>query len=286
MTRTVYVNGEFLPEQEAKISVFDRGFLFADGVYEVTSVLNGGLIDNQAHLKRLHRSLNELEMAAPTTDEEIIGIQQTLVEKNNLHEGMIYLQVTRGAADRDFNYPEHAEPSLVMFTQEKNILQNPLVETGISVITTDDIRWRRRDIKTVGLLAASMAKMVAKKAGADDTWMIEDGFITEGSSNNAYIIQADGTLVTRHLGNEILSGITRQAVLKLAEETDINIEERAFTLDEAQQASEAFITSATTLVMPVVAIDGKQIADGKPGELTRRLREIYIQNALQASAAA
>ncbi len=286
MTRTVYVNGEFLPEQEAKISVFDRGFLFADGVYEVTSVLDGGLIDNQAHIKRLHRSLNELEMAAPATDEEIIGIQQALVEKNHLQEGMVYLQVTRGAADRDFNYPEDAEPSLVMFTQEKNILQNPLVETGISVITTDDIRWRRRDIKTVGLLAASMAKMAAKKAGADDTWMVEDGFITEGSSNNAYIIQADGTLVTRHLGNEILSGITRQAVLKLAEEKNINIEERLFTVAEAQQASEAFITSATTLVMPVVAIDGKQIADGKPGALTRRLREIYIQNALQASAAA
>ncbi|MDJ0834591.1 MAG: D-amino-acid transaminase [Gammaproteobacteria bacterium] len=286
MTRTVYVNGEFLPEQEAKISVFDRGFLFADGVYEVTSVLDGRLVDNPAHLKRLHRSLNELEMAAPATDDEIVGIQQALVEKNHLREGMIYLQVTRGAAERDFNYPDDAEPSLVMFIQEKNILLDPRVETGISIITTDDIRWRRRDIKTVGLLAASMAKMVAKKAGADDAWMVEEGFITEGSSNNAYIIQGDGTLVTRHLGNEILSGITRQAVLKLAAETDINIEERPFTVAEAEQAREAFITSATTLVMPVVAINGRQIADGKPGALTRRLREIYIQNALQASAAA
>ncbi len=286
MKRTVYVNGQYLPEQEAKISVFDRGFLFADGVYEVTSVLNGKLIDNLAHLKRLHRSLHELEMAAPVSDEEIISIQQALVEKNQLQEGMVYLQVTRGAADRDFNYPRDVNPSLVMFTQEKNILQDPRVETGIAVMTTDDIRWRRRDIKTVGLLAASMAKMAAARAGADDTWMVEDGFVTEGSSNNAYIIQSDGTLVTRHLGNEILAGITRRAVLKLAGEADINIEERPFTVDEALQAREAFSTSATTLVMPVTSINGERIADGKPGALTRRLREIYIQTAIQPNTAA
>ena len=281
MSRTVYVNGEFVAEEDAKISVFDRGFLFADGVYEVTSVLDGKMIDNPAHLQRLHRSLNELEMAAPATDDEIIRIQKSLLQRNDLQEGMVYLQVTRGAADRDFNYPEDSKPSLVMFTQQKNILQDPRVETGISIITTEDIRWRRRDIKTVGLLAASMAKMAAKKAGADDCWMVEDGYVTEGSSNNAYIISHDGTLVTRQLGNEILPGITRQAVLQLADEADIHIQQRAFTVAEAQQASEAFITSATTLVMPVISINGKPVADGKPGALTRRLREIYIQTAMQ-----
>ncbi len=282
MSRTVYVNGEYLPEQDAKISVFDRGFLFADGVYEVTSVLRGKLVDNAGHLVRLQRSLHELDMAAPASADEIETIQKQLVKVNQVEEGLVYLQVTRGAADRDFTYPTNTPSSLVMFTQKKSVIDSPLAQTGIAVITVPDIRWKRRDIKTIGLLAPSMAKMQAKAAGADDAWMIEDGFVTEGSSNNAYIVNADGVLITRHLGNEILAGITRKAVLALAQQDQVSIEERQFTRDEALQAREAFITSATTFVMPVVSIDGHVIGDGKPGPLTTRLREIYIDTMLQS----
>ena len=282
MSRIVYVNGAYLPEEQAKISVFDRGFLFADGVYEVSSVLRGKLIDNQGHLARLHRSLNELDMAAPASDAEIETIQKALIEKNNVDEGLVYLQVTRGAADRDFAYPEGVKPSLVMFTQQKNVIASPQAGKGISVISVDDIRWKRRDIKSVGLLAPCMAKMQAKAAGADDAWLVEDGYVTEGSSNNAFIVNAEGNLVTRQLGNEILAGITRKAVLKLAQEQRIKIEQRPFSIEEAFNAREAFITSATTFVMPVISIDGNPVADGKPGEVTRRLRELYIETALDS----
>lgn len=282
MSRIVYVNGAYLPEEEAKVSVFDRGFLFADGVYEVTSILRGKLVDNHGHLVRLHRSLGELNMAAPASDDDIEAIQKALIEKNDVDEGLVYLQVTRGAADRDFAYPEDASPSLVMFTQRKNVVANPQADKGISVIAVDDIRWKRRDIKTVGLLAPCMAKMQAKAAGADDAWMVEDGYVTEGSSNNAFIVNAEGALVTRQLGNEILAGITRAAVLRLAQETRLALEERPFSLEEAANAREAFITSATTFVMPVVAIDGRPVGDGRPGEVTRRLRELYIDTAIKA----
>ncbi len=282
MSRTVYVNGAYLPEEDAKISIFDRGFLFADGVYEVSSVLRGKLIDNPGHLARLHRSLGELDMAAPASDTEIETIQKALVEKNAVDEGLVYLQITRGAADRDFAYPEGAEPSLVMFTQGKQLIASPQAASGIAVISVEDIRWRRRDIKSVGLLAPCMAKMQAKTAGADDAWMTEQGYVTEGSSNNAFIINAEGVLVTRQLGHEILAGITRRAVLKLAEETGINVEQRPFSIEEAVNAREAFITSATTFVMPVISINGNRVADGKPGEMTRRLRELYIQTALDS----
>lgn len=281
MSRIVYVNGAYLPEDQATVSVFDRGFLFADGVYEVSSVLHGKLVDNAGHLARLHRSLSELEMDAPASDAEIETIQKALIERNGVQEGLVYLQVTRGAADRDFAYPEGVKPTLVMFTQSKNLLQNPQAERGISVITTGDIRWKRRDIKTVGLLAPSMAKMIAKRAGADDAWLVEEGKVTEGSSNNAYIVTRDGTLVTRQLGNEILAGITRKAVLELARTSDLKIEERPFSVSEALEAAEAFITSATTFVMPVVRIDDQPVGDGRPGPVTRRLRALYISMALR-----
>ncbi|MGB0846682.1 MAG: D-amino-acid transaminase, partial [Thiolinea sp.] len=267
MSRIVYVNGEFLPEAEAKISVFDRGFLFADGVYEVSSVLQGKLIDNEGHMVRLHRSMDELEMKAPASDDEILQAQQELIQRNNIEEGLVYLQVTRGAADRDFAYPAADTPSsLVMFTQSKTLIDSPQAKNGIKIASIPDIRWKRRDIKTVGLLAPSMGKMQAKKAGADDAWMVEEGYVTEGTSNNAYIITQDNVLVTRHVGNEILNGITRRAVLKLAEKTELTIEERSFTLEEAYAAKEAFVTSATTFVWPVTEIDGHAVADGKPGE--------------------
>lgn len=283
MTRTVYVNGEYLPEDEAKISVFDRGFLFADGVYEVTSVLGGKLIDFEGHAKRLARSLSELEMASPVTEEELLAIHRELVERNGIDEGLVYLQVTRGAADRDFAYPADAAPTLVLFTQEKpGLADSPAAKTGIRVISIPDARWGRRDIKTVQLLYPSMGKMMAKAAGADDAWMVEEGAVTEGTSNNAYIVTG-GTIVTRHLGNEILHGITRAAVLRFAKEAQMKVEERAFTIEEAQEADEAFITSASTFVMPVVEIDGVALGDGGPGPVAARLREIYLDESRKAA---
>lgn len=283
MNRTFYVNGEYVAENEARISVLDRGFLFADAVYEVTSVLDGRLIDNANHLKRLQRSLSELSMDSPCSDKEIVAIQEELVRLNNLQEGLVYLQVSRGAADRDFGFPDDASPTLVMFTQEKNLLSSPKAETGLSVITVEDIRWSRRDIKTVGLLAPVLGKQAAAKAGVDDAWMVEDGFVTEGTSNNAYIIDEDGVVLTRHLGREILSGITREAVMKLSDTCQVQVQEKPFTPEQAYRAQEAFITSASMFVMPVVSIDGHTIGDGKPGQVTKRLRELYISIARESA---
>lgn len=279
MSRTVYVNGTYYREEEAKISIFDRGFIFADGVYEVASVLDGKLLDATAHLVRLERSLKALKITAPATQAEIITIMRQLISKNTLEEGLVYLQVTRGAADRDFAFPTQAEPSLVLFTQDKKLIDSSAADRGISVIFTEDIRWGRRDIKTIQLLAPVLAKQQATEAGKDDAWLVMDGMVTEGSSNNAYIIK-DKTIITRQLSNDILHGITRASVLKLAEEKNMRIEERGFTPEEARQADEAFITSASTFVMPVVEIDGTPIGDGKPGTTTQRLRQIYIENAL------
>ena len=280
MTRTVYVNGEYLPETEAKVSIFDRAFLMADGVYEVTSVLGGKLIDFEGHQKRLERSLNELDMKKPAAFDDLIEIHRKLVELNGIEEGLIYLQVTRGApGDRDFAFPdpEITEPTLVLFTQNKpGLADNPTAKKGIKVISIDDIRWGRRDIKTVQLLYPSMGKMMAKKAGADDAWMVEDGFVTEGTSNNAYIVK-DGKIITRNLSTDILHGITRAAVLKFAREAQMVVEERPFTIEEAKDADEAFFTSASAFVMPVVEIDGATIGTGTPGDVAGRLREIYLE---------
>jgi len=282
MSRIVYVNGEYLPEEDAKISVFDRGFLMADAVYEVTSVIDGKILAFDGHIERLERSLSELDMKAPCTIPELLDIHRELIKRNNVVEGLVYLQVTRGIADRDFAYPDVA-PSLVLFTQTKNVVNSPMAKTGMKVISIPDIRWGRRDIKTVQLLAPSMGKMAAKAAGCDDAWLVEDGFVTEGTSNNAYIVTQDGTIITRNLGTEILAGITRAAVLRFAAEAQIKIEERPFTIEEAKRAKEAFVTSATTFVGPVIEIDGVQIGDGKVGDIARRLREIYLQESLKTA---
>lgn len=280
MSRIVYVNGAYLPEEEAKISVFDRGFLFADGVYEVSSVLAGKLIDNAAHMARLERSLGELKMAPPMPLEEIPPIQREIVTRNGLDQGTVYLQVTRGAADRDFPFPMGASSSLVIFSQERNLLEDPAAASGISVITLPDIRWQRRDIKTVQLLAPALAKQAALDAGANDAWLVEDGHVTEGSSNNAYIVTLDGTIVTRALSNSILHGITRRAILALAERDGLTVEERSFTPEEAYEAGEAFITSASAFVYPVVNIDGRILGNGVPGPVATKLRQLYIEMAL------
>ena len=282
MSRTVYVNGEYLAEENAKISIFDRGFLMADGVYEVTSVLGGKMIDFAGHMKRLGRSLSELDMAPPETDAEIEAIHRELIRANDLVEGLVYLQVTRGAADRDFVFPVGVKSSLVLFTQAKSLTKSAAAENGIKVISIPDVRWGRRDIKTIQLLAPSLGKMAAKAAGTDDAWLIEDGFVTEGTSNNAYIVK-DGKIITRHLSNDILSGITRSAVLQFAREAQMEVVERAFSIEEAQQADEAFVTSATTFVCPVIEIDGEALGDGTPGPVAKRLREIYLDESRKAA---
>ena len=284
--RTVYLNGDYLPETEAKVSIFDRGFLMADGVYEVTSVLDGKLIDFDGHATRLQRSLDALEMRSPIGMEDLLEVHRKLVRLNDITDGMIYLQITRGApGDRDFAFPdpETTAPTVVLFTQNKpGLADSPAAKKGIKVISIEDQRWARRDIKTVQLLYPSMGKMMAKAAGVDDAWMVEDGFVTEGTSNNAYIVKGD-TIITRHLGNEILHGITRAAVLRFAREAQMKVEERSFTIDEAKGADEAFITSASTFVMPVVEIDGAQIGEGVPGSVASRLREIYLDESRKAA---
>jgi D-alanine transaminase len=285
MTRTVYVNGAYLPEDQAKVSVFDRAFLMADGVYEVTSVLGGKLIDFAGHLARLQRSLDALEIRNPLSEGEWLAIHRELVARNDLDEGMIYLQVSRGnPGDRDFVWPEAGTPpTVVLFSQSKpGMADNPQAKTGIRVISIPDIRWRRRDIKTVQLLYPSMGKMMARKAEADDAWMVEDGLVTEGTSNNAHIVR-NGRIVTRQLSHDILHGITRAAVLRFAREAQMEVEERPFTLDEAKAADEAFITSASAFVMPVVEIDGQAVGDGRPGLVATRLREIYLEESRKAA---
>lgn len=281
MSRIVYVNGEYLPGEQGKVSIFDRGFLFADGVYEVSAVLRGRLVDNEAHLARLHRSLSELQIPQPVSDAEIVAAQRRLVERNNLNEGLVYLQISRGPAERDFAFPAEPAPTLVMFTQQLALIESPMAEQGIAIQTVQDIRWKRRDIKTVGLLAPSMAKQAALDAGADDAWMVEDGYVTEGTSNNAFIVTHDGVVKTRQLSNLILHGITRAAVLRLAGQAAITVEEAAFTPGEAYGAKEAFITSASAFALPVVRIDGREIGDGRPGPVVRRLRQLYIEAALR-----
>ncbi|WP_227271606.1 D-amino-acid transaminase [Roseobacter weihaiensis] len=284
--RTVYLNGEYMPENEANVSIFDRGFLMADGVYEVTSVLGGKLVDFEGHAVRLQRSLDALEMRNPISKEALLEVHRELVRLNGIDEGMIYLQVTRGApGDRDFVFPdpETTAPTIVLFTQDKPGLANsPAAQKGMKVISIEDIRWGRRDIKTVQLLYPSMGKMMAKKAGADDAWMIEDGYVTEGTSNNAYIVKGN-KIVTRALSNDILHGITRAAVLRFAQEAQMEVEERNFTIEEAKKADEAFITSASTFVMPVVEIDGVAVGEGVPGRVAPRLREIYLEESLKAA---
>jgi D-alanine transaminase len=279
--RTVYLNGNFVAENEAMVSIFDRSFLFSHGVYEVTSVIQGGLVDHEGHMARLSRSLKAANIPFDVSDDEILAVQKQLIELNDLSEGLVYLQVSRGAEDRDFLPSPELKSSFVMFTQKKSLIDTPNARYGIKIITVEDIRWRRRDIKAVGLLPPVLAKEEARRKGAHDAWMVEDGFVTEGTSNNAYIITRDNVLVTRHLSNDILHGITRKAVLAVANRMDLKIDERPFSVAEAYEAKEAFITSASTFVWPVVEIDGKKIMDGKPGKVTLEMRQQYIETSLE-----
>ncbi|MSP06400.1 MAG: D-amino-acid transaminase [Candidatus Fonsibacter sp.] len=281
--RQVYINGEFKREDEAKVSVFDRGLLFSDSLYEVTTVINGKLIDFNNHMKRLDRSMTELKFKELLNHLDILIFHRKLIELNNLKEGMIYLQVTRGVADRSFDMPKNKiEPTVLAFTQEKIIIDSESAKNGIKVMTLDDMRWKRCDIKTTQLLYASMAKTEATEKGFDDAWMIRQGYITEGSSSNAWIIKGK-IIMTRQSDNLILSGITRDAIFKCAKDLGYEVVTKNILLIDAQSATEAFITSATSLITPVVKINSYQIGDGKPGKFSIALREEYIKQAIQSS---
>lgn len=278
--RTVYINGQFVAEDAAHVSIFDRGLLFADAVYEVFSVLDGRIIDYAAHMMRLERSLAEMTIDYDCSAADWPGILGSLIERNALTEGTIYMQVSRGAADRDFLFPKAGTPPTVFaFTQSRSLVANPMAERGMRIITRPDRRWGRRDIKTVQLLYASMMKMEAKAAGVDDVWLVEGDVVTEGTSQNACIITPNGHLVTRDLGHHILPGVTRLSLIDIARESGITVEERPFTIAEAQGAAEAFVTSASLFVMPVVEIDGLSVGDGRPGMETLALRKAYIDHA-------
>lgn len=275
--RIVYVQGRFCPLAEAKIPIMDRGFLFGDGIYEVTAVLDGKLIDNEPHLARLDRSLREIGIRNPLDIAGWTKLQHELMARNGLREGLIYIEVTRGVWEREFTCPPDIEPTVVMFTQAKPFRDNPLAKTGAAVITLPDLRWARRDIKSVALLAQVLAKQAAKAAGVAETWMIEDGLITEGASSTAFIITRDRKMVTRPLSTAVLPGITRQTVMRLAKDHGLQLEERAFSVAEALAAEEAFFTSASTVAMPVIVIDGKPVGSGKPGPLVQELRRLYFE---------
>lgn len=284
MSRIVYVNGVFVPEHDAKVSVFDRGFIFADGIYEVSAVMAGKLLDNDAHLKRLERSLREIGMAMPMPAEEIVAIQRELIERNNIVEGTVYLQVTRGAADRDFVFPPaDTKQTVVLFTQKRDFTNSATARAGIKMLTVPDIRWTRRDIKSVALLAQVLAKQAAAEKGCQEAMMhTPDGVVTEGGSSSIFIVTPAGELVTRPLSNDILPGITRASLKRLCEERNIPFIERAFTVAEALAAPEVFITSAGSFITAAVEIDGQQIGGGQPGPIARRLREIYLEEAIKA----
>lgn len=277
MSRTVYLNGQYIAEENAKISIFDRGFLFADAVYEVTSVLEGKLVDFEAHLVRLNRSLSEINMKAAFSDEELLNIHHKLIETNNLKEGLVYMQVTRGVAERDFLYPtDDTPPTILLFTQSKSLIDVPIAKHGARIITVEDLRWGRRDIKSTQLMYSSMAKMEAHNRGVDDAWFVDGDWINEGTASNAYIVTQGNVIVTRNLSNKILHGITRSAILKCAKDLKLAIEERPFTIEEAKNAKEAFLTGSASLICPVVEIDGQKIGTGKPEGIVNNLRETYL----------
>lgn len=281
--RIVYLNGEYLEQAQAKVSVFDRGFLFGDGVYEVIPVLQGKLVDEAYSVERLTRSLDAISMAWPCPQADYLQMLRELTARNDLQEGGIYVQVTRGVAERDFAYPANVPTTIMAFTHARSLLANPLAEKGVSVVTVPDMRWQRRDIKSLNLLAQCMAKQEAVAHGAFEAWMVEDGRVTEGSSSSAFIVK-DGRIITRELSNSILPGIRRRVIVEMTGKQGLALDLRAFSVEEALHADEAFLSNASSLVLPVVSIDGKPVGDGKPGPLTRQLRELYVASLLAEAA--
>ncbi|WP_299443662.1 D-amino-acid transaminase [uncultured Rhodospira sp.] len=277
MSRVAYVNGRYLPHAEAAVHVEDRGLQFADGVYEVIAIVNGRPIDLGGHMTRLARSLRELRMAMPMPARPLRIVLREVVRRNRVRNGIVYLQVSRGAYKRDHPFPPPSVlPSLVVTARSGVAPSASMVENGVGVVTVADQRWARRDIKSVSLLPNVLAKQHAKDMGAYEAWQVDrDGFVTEGTSTNAWIVTQDGTLVTRPLGHDILAGITRDAVLRLAREAGLTVEERPFTVDEARAAREAFISSTTAAALPIVRIDDAVIANGVPGSITRQVWDLY-----------
>ncbi|WP_366656318.1 D-amino-acid transaminase [Fodinicurvata sp. EGI_FJ10296] len=279
MPRFAYVNGRYVPHGDAAVHIEDRGFQFADGVYEVVSIHRGRLVDEAGHLDRLERSLNELRLQAPMTRRALALVMRELIRRNRLHNGLIYLQITRGVAPRDFKFPKGVAPTLVMTTKRNARAPAATLrdDEGVSVVSIPDIRWKRRDIKTVALLPQALGKQQAADAGAFEAWQVDDdGNVTEGCSSNAWIVTKDGVLVTRPATNDILNGITRRSVLAIAAREGYEFQERPFSVAEAQEAREAFLTSATTYVTPITRIDGQPVANGHPGSLSSALRGHYV----------
>ena len=285
MSRIVYVNGNYVPEEEARVSPFDRGYVFGDGVYEVTPVIGGRLVDAERMLARLSNSLAALGIAWPMSQEEVLAMHDELIARNRLAEGVIYVQITRGVAERDFPFPEEATPGIFAFPKAMPVVENPHAQTGISVKLVDELRWKRRDIKSIALLAQVLSRQQAAAAGAAEGWMVEDGLVTEGCSSSAYIVK-NGTIITSPLEMNgrprILPGIRRAILLEIAEREGIPVQLRPFSPEEAFAADEAFQSAATFGVMPVVAIDGRRIGDGRPGPLTRRLRALFFERLRQS----
>ncbi len=277
MPREAYVNGRYVPHAQAAVHIEDRGYQFADGVYEVVTIHRGTLIDEEPHLNRLERSLDELRIAMPMSRPALKLVARELIRRNAVSNGIVYLQVTRGVAPRDHKFPGHARPALVMTTRQMKPHSTKLLEDGAKVIAVPDIRWARCDIKSVSLLPNVLAKQAASEAEAYEAWQVDaDGFVTEGSSTNAWIVTGEGTVVTRAVGQEILNGITRISLLKLIESHGYTLEERAFSLEEAKAAKEAFITSSTSFVLAVTQIDDTPVGNGHPGILTGKLRRHYF----------
>ncbi|GHD09459.1 D-amino-acid transaminase [Tianweitania populi] len=278
MPRIAYVNGRYTAHADAAVHIEDRGYQFADGVYEVCEIARGYIVDSTRHLDRLDRSLRELKIASPMARQPLLTVMREVIRRNLVENGLVYLQVTRGVAPRDHAFPADTKPSLVITAKRIDPLGGiKRAESGIKVITVAENRWERVDIKSVGLLPNVLAKQQAKEAGAQEAWFVDpDGTVKEGASTNAWIITKDGVLVTRPADTGILRGVTRTTVLDIIKKHGLSIEERPFTVEEAYDAREAFITSATTLVTPVVTIDDRSIANGHPGSIASSLRQAFF----------
>lgn len=281
MSRIAYVNGRYLPRARAKVAIEDRGFQFADGVYEVCEVRGGHLVDERRHMARLDRSLGELRIARPMTQAALSVVLRETVKRNRVRDGIVYLQITRGAARRDFPFPAAGVPSVIVTARSNDPARmEQLAAEGVAVVTVPDIRWARVDIKSVALLPNVLAKQAAREQGAHEAWLVDkQGRITEGASSNAWIVSRDGKIITHPLGHDILPGVTRAVVVDVIKAQGLAFEERAFTAEEAYAAREAFITSASQIVLPVVRIDGRPVGNGAPGLIAAALRRDYYRHA-------
>jgi D-alanine transaminase len=286
MARIAYVNGRYQPHRAAAVHIEDRGYQFADGVYEVVPVQNGRLIDEDLHLDRLAFSLGELEIAPPMDQRALKAVLREVLRRNGVERGILYLQVTRGVAPRDHKFPASARPSLVITAKRLKPIPAKHLEEGVGVITLPDLRWKRCDIKTISLLPNVLGKQKAFEEGAYEAWQIDpDGQVTEGTSTNAWIVTKDRKIITRPLSHEILPGVTRRALLELLKTANLALEERSFSLDEAHDAAEAFLTSSSVFLLPITRIDGTAVGEGKPGPIAQRLRELYVEHAERQAAA-